>query len=210
MGQLCLLGSRHIPSNVRASRAADAGKGPTRERDYRDVDGLITDEPDLSCRRSTRTVCRYMWWIRTPRHRNEPFGLERHGGAHGERSLCLPCRRHRHQTRGCGLRGRSVHLQKDCYEVSADGWQIFSRRNFRGMSRRFWQRSEKNSVGWLTQTKIPAGSLEGERDHFSGGGRAKRASGSDGHLYLLQPKLLFFHRASHGKRGNLGGFLYLK
>ena len=24
------------------------------------------------------------------------------------------------------------------------------------------------------------------------------------------PKLLFSHRASHGKRGNLGGFLYLK
>ena len=33
--------------NVRRVTAADAGKGLTRERDYRDVDGLITDEPGL-------------------------------------------------------------------------------------------------------------------------------------------------------------------
>lgn len=33
--------------NVRKVTAADAGKGLTRERDYRDVDGLITDEPGL-------------------------------------------------------------------------------------------------------------------------------------------------------------------
>ena len=34
-------------TNVRKVTAADAGKGLTRERDYRDVDGLITDEPGL-------------------------------------------------------------------------------------------------------------------------------------------------------------------
>ena len=32
---------------MRRVTAADAGKGLTRERDYRDVDGLITDEPGL-------------------------------------------------------------------------------------------------------------------------------------------------------------------
>ena len=34
-------------TNIRKVTAADAGKGLTRERDYRDVDGLITDEPGL-------------------------------------------------------------------------------------------------------------------------------------------------------------------
>ena len=33
--------------NVRRVTAADAGKGLTRERDYRDVDGLITDRPGV-------------------------------------------------------------------------------------------------------------------------------------------------------------------
>ena len=53
----------HTP-NVRLVTEEDAGKGVVRERDYTDVDGLITNVPDLTLATFMQTVCLCILWIR--------------------------------------------------------------------------------------------------------------------------------------------------
>ena len=138
--------------NVRRVTAADAGKGLTRERDYRDVDGLITDEPGLVL--STFYADCVPLYVVDPVHR--AIGMS-HSGWRGTAArmgaVTLSAMQEAYGTRPedvvCAV-GPSIC--KDCYEVSADV-QIFSRRNFPGMSRRFWQRVRRTASGWLTQTK---------------------------------------------------------
>ena len=98
--------------NVRRVTAADAGKGLTRERDYRDVDGLITDEPGLVL--STFYADCVPLYVVDPVHR--AIGMSHSGwrgtaARMGAVTLSAMQEGIRHQTRGCGLRGRSVHLQ---------------------------------------------------------------------------------------------------
>lgn len=45
-------------TNLRIVGKADGGKGITREKDYRDVDGLLTDEPGVYLATFLQTVCR--------------------------------------------------------------------------------------------------------------------------------------------------------
>ena len=51
-------------TNVRLVTEEDAGKGVVRERDYTDVDGLITNVPDLHWQPFMQTVCLCILWIR--------------------------------------------------------------------------------------------------------------------------------------------------
>lgn len=51
-------------TNIRRVEKEDAGKGVTKEKDYRDVDGLITNVPGLYLARFMRTVCRFCLSIR--------------------------------------------------------------------------------------------------------------------------------------------------
>ena len=48
-------------TNVRKVTEEDAGKGIVKERDYRDVDGLITDIPGITL----VTFCHCILWIRS-------------------------------------------------------------------------------------------------------------------------------------------------
>ena len=48
-------------ANVRIVTNEDAGAGITREKNYTDVDGLITHEKDLSYPFFLPTVCRFFW-----------------------------------------------------------------------------------------------------------------------------------------------------
>lgn len=50
-------------TNLRVVGKADGGKGITREKDYRDVDGLLTDEPGVYLATFLRTACRFILWI---------------------------------------------------------------------------------------------------------------------------------------------------
>lgn len=50
-------------TNLRIVGKADGGKGITRERDYSDVDGLLTDEPGVYLATFSRTACPFILWI---------------------------------------------------------------------------------------------------------------------------------------------------
>lgn len=53
--------------NIRKVTKEDKGKGVLREKDYRDVDGLVTDEPGIILSCFLRTACRFISWIRKRR-----------------------------------------------------------------------------------------------------------------------------------------------
>ena len=140
--------------NVRRVTAADAGKGLTRERDYRDVDGLITDEPGLVL--STFYADCVPLYVVDPVHR--AIGMS-HSGWRGTAArmgaVTLSAMQEAYGTRPedvvCAV-GPSIC--KDCYRGPAQMWQIFSRRNFPGHEQEeFSAESEKNSVGMARADK---------------------------------------------------------
>lgn len=112
--------------NVRRVTAADAGKGLTRERDYRDVDGLITDEPGLVL--STFYADCVPLYVVDPVHR--AIGMS-HSGWRGTAArmgaVTLSAMQEAYGTRPedvvCAV-GPSIC--RDCYEVSADVADIFA------------------------------------------------------------------------------------
>ena len=193
--------------NVRRVTAADAGKGLTRERDYRDVDGLITDEPGLVL--STFYADCVPLYVVDPVHR--AIGMS-HSGWRGTAArmgaVTLSAMQEAYGTRPedvvCAV-GPSIC--KDCYEVSAD---IFAE-EFPGHEQEILAESEKNSVGMAhADKKYQLDLWKANEIIFQEAGVRKEHLAVTDICTCCNPKLLFSHRASHGKRGNLGGFLYLK
>ena len=196
--------------NVRRVTAADAGKGLTRERDYRDVDGLITDEPGLVL--STFYADCVPLYVVDPVHR--AIGMS-HSGWRGTAArmgaVTLSAMQEAYGTRPedvvCAV-GPSIC--KDCYEVSADVADIFVE-EFPGHEQEILAESEKNSVGMAhADKKYQLDLWKANEIIFQEAGVRKEHLAVTDICTCCNPKLLFSHRASHGKRGNLGGFLYLK
>ena len=196
--------------NVRRVTAADAGKGLTRERDYRDVDGLITDEPGLVL--STFYADCVPLYVVDPVHR--AIGMS-HSGWRGTAArmgaVTLSAMQEAYGTRPedvvCAV-GPSIC--KDCYEVSADVADIFVE-EFPGHEQEILAESEKNSVGMAhADKKYQLDLWKANEIIFLEAGVRKEHLAVTDICTCCNPKLLFSHRASHGKRGNLGGFLYLK
>ena len=84
--QRCVLSHQTHTVHVRRVTEADAGKGICRERDYQDVDGLITNERQIPlvtflCGLRTALFC----GSGTPCHRIVAFGLEGDGLQDGKR-----------------------------------------------------------------------------------------------------------------------------
>ena len=196
--------------NVRRVTAADAGKGLTRERDYRDVDGLITDEPGLVL--STFYADCVPLYVVDPVHR--AIGMS-HSGWRGTAArmgaVTLSAMQEAYGTRPedvvCAV-GPSIC--RDCYEVSADVADIFAE-EFPGHEQEILAESEKNSVGMAhADKKYQLDLWKANEIIFQEAGVRKEHLAVTDICTCCNPKLLFSHRASHGKRGNLGGFLYLK
>ena len=52
-------------TNIRIVSEDDFGKGVVKDRDYRDIDGLLTNMPGVTLVTFLQTVCRYTLWIRS-------------------------------------------------------------------------------------------------------------------------------------------------
>lgn len=187
--------------NVRKVTAADAGKGLTRERDYRDVDGLITDEPGLVLS-AFFADCVPLYFVDTVHH---AIGLS-HSGWRGTvrrmGAVTLEAMEKAYGTQPkdviCAI-GPSIC--QDCYEVSEDVAEEFAK-EFPGRER-----------------EILADKGEGKYrlDLWRANALVLKSAGVlPEHIAMTDictccnEKLLFSHRASHGKRGNLGAFLTIK
>ena len=97
-------------TNVRKVTAEDAGNGLTREREFHDIDGLITDVPgivfNVLCGLCSAVFCR----SGALRHRVKPFRLAWDSKPHGKSDYRGDAEGIRKQTGGTALCDRTVHL----------------------------------------------------------------------------------------------------
>lgn len=188
-------------TNVRRVTAADAGKGLIRERDYTDVDGLITNEPGLVLT-TFYADCVPLYFV-DPVHR--AIGLSHSGwrgtvGSMGR--VTLEAMNREFETRPedvlCAI-GPSIC--QSCYEISENVAEEFQQ-EFPGHQKEIL---EEKGNGKYQLDLWRANELV-----------LLEAGVKEEHLAVTNlctccnSRLLFSHRASKGKRGNLGAFLCLK
>lgn len=118
-------------TNVRRVTGADAGKGLLRERDYRDVDGLITNEPGLVLS-TFYADCVSLYFVDKVSH---AIGMSHSGwrgtvGRMGAKTIEAMRREYGSEPENiiCAI-GPSIC--QDCYEVSEDVAEVF-RKEFPG------------------------------------------------------------------------------
>lgn len=187
-------------TNVRTVTEADAGKGLTRLKDYTDVDGLITNDPGLTLA-TFYADCVPLYFV-DPVHR--AIGLS-HSGWRGTAArmgqVTLKAMKKQYGTDAedviCAI-GPSIC--QDCYEVSVDVAEEF----------------EKEFPGHEEEILIHKGNGKYQLDLWKANEIVLLEAGvCPGNLSVTDictccnPELLFSHRASHGRRGNLGAFLSL-
>ena len=188
--------------NLRVVTGQDGGKGIVRPSGYHDVDGLLTDEPGLVLA-TFYADCVPLYFVDT---RNRAVALAHSGwrGTVARMGRCVTEKmRQVYGTRPEDLTAAiGPSICRECYEVSEDVAEAFWQ-EFRGPGQAE-QILEKKGGGkyqldlWraneiiLQEAGIPAGQIQVTdlcTCHNSG--------------------YLFSHRASQGRRGNLGAFLGL-
>ena len=188
-------------TNIRRVEKEDAGKGVTKEKDYRDVDGLITNVPGLILG-TFYADCVPLYFVDTV-HR--AIGMSHSGwkgtvGRMGAATITAMKREFGTEAEDlvCAI-GPSIC--QDCYEVSEDVADAF-KEAFPGHTDEILL-DKKNGKYQLDLWKA-------NEIVLTEAGVLKEKIAVTNICTCCNPDLLFSHRASHGKRGNLGGFIYLK
>ena len=188
-------------ANVRVVTEADAGKGLTRRRDYTDTDGLVTDVPGLVLSIFTAD-CVPVLFFDPVRH---AIGLS-HSGWRGTVSRIgaetIRLMKEQYGTEPADLKcAIGPSICQDCYEVSEDVAGEFA----------------AGFAGHEQEILLPKGGGKYQLDLWE----ANRIVLTDAGVLpenievtdvctCCNPDLLFSHRATQGKRGNLGTFLMLE
>ena len=188
-------------TNVKRVTAADAGNGLTREKDFFDIDGLITDEPGL--------VLSTFYADCVPLYFADPvkkvIGLSHsgwRGTVAGMGRVTIEAMKREFGTNPkdllCAI-GPSIC--QDCYEVSRDVAKAFSE-EFRGQ--------EKEILIPKEDGKYQLNLWKSNEIILTKAGVRKENIAITDICTCCNSKYLFSHRASMGKRGNLGAFLMIK
>ena len=185
--------------NIRKVTKEDKGKGVLREKDYRDIDGLVTDEPGiiLSC---FFADCVPLYFLDT---KKKVIGLAHSGWRGTVNRMGREMTAFMEKEYGCRkedmIAAVGPSICADCYEVSEDVADAF-RREF-------------------GEDVLSAGREEGkyQLDLWRANEKALLDAGLTGAQISVtdictccNEDKLFSHRASKGKRGNLGAFLSLR
>ncbi len=190
-------------ANVRKVTGADRGKGITRERDYQEVDGMITDEPGLVLS-AFFADCVPLFFVDPVRR---AIGLSHSGwkGTAGKigRVTVEAMEREFGSNPSDVLAAVGPSICGSCYEVGEDVAEQF----------RAAFAQEEQGRPFLTER----GGGKYLLDLWEANRRVLREAGIlQEHISMTDlctccnPQFLFSHRASGGKRGNLGAFLMLK
>lgn len=191
-------------TNIRVVTGLDAGKGYDRERDYQDVDGLMTDEPGLVLVTSYADCVPLLFLDPVRRVVAASHSGWRGTAAHMGRCTVEAMR----ETYGCRpedlLVGIGPSICVDCYEVGEDVAEAFARE------------FSDNEVGEiLSRTPDKPGKYQlnlqraNELILTEAGVRAENITVTD-LCTCCNKELLFSHRGSGGRRGNMAAFLGLK
>ena len=195
-------------TNVRVVTEDDRGKGIVRERDYTDVDGLVTDVPGI-CLVTSYADCVPLYFVDPVK---KAIGLS-HSGWRGT-AQGMGARMAEAMEKAFGSRpedllaGIGPSICRDCYEVSEDVAEafrmLFSGEGFRkvpiGTEQVLYEKGDGKYQLDLWKAN--------EAVLLSAGIRPEHISMTDV-CTCCNPELLFSHRASGGRRGNLGMFVML-
>lgn len=208
-------------THVRTVTAADKGKGVTRPRDYEDVDGLITNEPGIIL--ATFYADCVPLFIVDPV--NRAIGLSHsgwRGTVGGMGRVTLDAMAREYGTRPADVRVViAPSICQGCYEVSKDVALAFSDAFPEDGARaeEYLRRYHQHVTDRALRECLL---LPGQEDKYQlnlwyANFRVFRDAGvPDGNIEITDvctccnPALLFSHRASRGRRGNLGAFLMLR
>lgn len=189
-------------TNLRVVGRKDGGKGITRPKDYHDVDGLLTDEPGVVLA-TFYADCVPLYFVDT-RHRAVALAHSGWRGTVARMGYCVV-----EKMKGVyGTKPEDIvaavgpSICQSCYEVSEDVAEAF-RREFR-------------KAGQEQEILLDKGNGKYQLDLWRANEMVLTEAG------ILASKIqvtdlctchnsayLFSHRASQGKRGNLGAFLGL-
>lgn len=188
-------------TNVRRVTAEDAGKGIVKERDYTDIDGLITNEPGLVLS-TFYADCVPLYFV-DPVHRAIGMSHSSWKGTVGKMGAATITA----MKREFGTEAKDLvcaigpSICQDCYEVSEDVADAF-KEAFPGHADEILldKKNGKYQLDlWRTNEIV-----------LTEAGVLKENIAVTNICTCCNPDLLFSHRASHGKRGNLGAFIYLR
>lgn len=186
--------------NIRYVTGADAGKGVVRQKDYRDVDGLITDEEGL-CLVTFYADCVPLYFVDPVKR---VIGLAHSGwrgtlecmGAHMVRAM--------QERYGCSpqdiVAAIGPSICRDCYEISEEVAVHFREG--------FWADKEVLSPG-KEPGKYQLDLWKANEEVLLSSGILREHLDITDVCTCCNSEYLFSHRASHGQRGNLGAFLML-
>ncbi len=189
-------------TNIRLVTAEDKGKGVTREKDYQDVDGLITNVPGIILA-TFYADCVPLYFVDTE---NKAIGLSHSGwrGTVGRMGACTL----KAMENAFGSRTEMIKaaigpsICQDCYEVSEDVAKQFEKA-FPKQADFILQKGneeEKYQLDLWLANKIVL---------LEAGILPQNIEVTD-ICTCCNSEYLFSHRASMGKRGNLGAFLELR
>lgn len=189
-------------TNVRTVTEADFGKGVIRDRDYRDVDGLITNIPGVTLV-TFFADCVPLYFLDT---KNKAIGLS-HSGWRGTvnrmGAATLQAMKREFGTDPADIIACvGPSICQDCYEVGAEVIEQF-RKNFDASHYEALFYEKANG-------KFQLNLWEANRIVLAEAGVPER------HIFVTDicthcnPELLFSHRRCAEKRGNLCAFLSLK
>ena len=188
-------------TNVRVVTKEDKGKGVMQERNYTDVDGMITNVPGI-CLVTSYADCVPLYFVDPVK---KAIGLSHSGwrgtvGKIGKNTVQLMQENFGSKPEDLlAAVGPSVCM--DCYEVSEDVADAF-KEAFPGHADEILL-DKKNGKYQLD--------LWGANEIvLTEAGVLKEKIAVTNICTCCNPDLLFSHRASHGKRGNLGAFIYLR
>ncbi|MCM1100571.1 MAG: peptidoglycan editing factor PgeF [Clostridium sp.] len=187
-------------TNIRHVTEADKGKGVVRPQDYSDIDGLITDEPGvvLACYFAD---CVPLYFVDPVRRAIGLAHSGRMGTAQGMGARMVESMR---QTFGSSpadlVAAIGPSICRDCYEVGEDVAEEFRQKFEDERVLRPGRAAGKYQLDlWLANRLI-----------------LLEAGIPEDRIYVTDictchnPEYLFSHRASHGRRGNLAAFLFIR
>lgn len=196
-----VLSSQTHTTNVRLVTEADRGKGFSAERDYDDVDGLITNVPGLTLG-TFYADCVPLFFV-DPVHR--AIGLAHSGWkgtVHRMGAVMLQKMKEAFGTDPADVQAAiGPSICQDCYEVSEDVALAFKEE--------FWEYADERLLYRKENGKYQLNLWRANELVLLEAGIRQRRLTITNICTCCNPEYLFSHRASQGKRGNLGAFLQL-
>mgnify|MGYP001417894528 CR=1 FL=1 len=186
-------------TNIRVVTEEDRGKGITRERDYKDVDGLITDRRGIAIV-TLHSDCNALYFYDPVKH---VIGLAHSGwrGTLGRIGSVMVSGMS--SEFGCDpadiLAGIGPSLCQDCFEVDKDVADAFFREN-----------AEWREYSYQRGTKYYLDLWAINRDIFTDSGIKEQNISCMELCTRCNTDVFFSHRGQHGQRGTMAAVMMMK